>query len=325
MSRFKFCPQCSKPLQLGQHGDMPRLACPDVAACGYVLWDNPVPVVAAIVEHEGEIVLARNAAWPPGMFALITGFLEKHDPHPESGVLREVKEELGLDGRVAGFVGFYPFERMNQLIIASHVIATGTITLNEELVEYRKLHPEKIRLWPAGTGYAMRDWIVRHGYTPQPFDRRFLGRIRNFHAIDEQLLTGGQPSAEELHSLQECGVQTVVNLGLTTSEHALPDERALVEALGMRYVHIPVVFDAPTAADFDAFCATLDAARAQQQTVFVHCVSNKRVAVFLFLYRVMKLAIPAEAAQASLSKLWEPDAIWRAFIDDRLQADNHGR
>jgi protein tyrosine phosphatase (PTP) superfamily phosphohydrolase (DUF442 family)/8-oxo-dGTP pyrophosphatase MutT (NUDIX family) len=319
MSRFKFCPQCTKPLVLAQHGEMPRLGCSDVSGCGFVLWDNPVPVVAAIVEHEGEIVLARNAAWPPGMFALITGFLEKHDPHPESGVLREVKEELGLDGRVAEFVGFYPFERMNQLIIAYHVIATGTIRLNEELVEFKKLHPEKIRLWPAGTGYAMRDWIVRHGYTPQPFDRRFLGRIRNFHVIDERLLTGGQPTAEELHSLQECGVQTVINLALITSDHALADERSVVESLGMKYVHIPVVWEAPTAANFETFCQTMDAERAESRTVFVHCAANKRVSAFVFLYRVLNLGLSRDRALPDLLKIWQPDALWQAFIDEQLR------
>ena len=51
------------------------MACPDTS-CGYVHWDNPLPVVAAIVEYEGRILLARNAAWQEGMFALITGFLE---------------------------------------------------------------------------------------------------------------------------------------------------------------------------------------------------------------------------------------------------------
>lgn len=317
MSRFKFCPQCAKPLGLRQEGEMPRLACPD-RACGFVHWDNPVPVVAAIVEHEGEIVLGRNAAWPPGMFALITGFLEKHDPHPESGVLREVKEELGLDGRVAEFVGFYPFERMNQLIIAYHVVATGTITLNEELVEYRKLHPEKIRLWPAGTGYAMRDWIVRHGYNPQPFDRRFLGRIRNFHAIDETLLTAGQPTAEELRSLAECGVQTVINLALPGSDHALADERTVVEALGMRYLPIPVIWEAPQGAAFAAFAAAMDAEREAGRQVFVHCATNKRVSAFVFLYRVIRLGVARDVAAVDLDKLWKPDGAWAPFVEDQL-------
>src|SRR6516164_1506842 len=109
---YKFCPRCATPLQTGAVDAGPaRLRCP---ACDFVHWDNPVPVVAAIVEHEGQVILARNRAWPPKMFALITGFLEKDDPDPASGVLREVEEELGLKGRVESFVGHYPFPRMNQ-------------------------------------------------------------------------------------------------------------------------------------------------------------------------------------------------------------------
>ena len=120
---YKFCPRCATPLAMGAVDQgPPRLRCPD-SACGFVHWDNPVPVVAAVVEHEGEVILARNRLWPPKMFALITGFLEKDDPDPASGVLREVEEELGLQGRVGGFIGHYPFERMNQIIIAYHVVA----------------------------------------------------------------------------------------------------------------------------------------------------------------------------------------------------------
>src|SRR5581483_10972885 len=139
---YKFCPRCATPLQTGAVDMGPdRLRCP---SCEFVHWDNPVPVVAAIVEHEGQIILARNRAWPPKMFALITGFLEKDDPDPASGVLREVEEELGLKAaRVSEFVGHYPFPRMNQLIIAYHVVAEGQIVLGEELVEYRRVAPDQ--------------------------------------------------------------------------------------------------------------------------------------------------------------------------------------
>jgi NADH pyrophosphatase NudC (nudix superfamily) len=47
---------------------------------------NPVPVVAALIEYQGKIVLARNAQWPEGMFSLVTGYLEKHET-PEDAVV----------------------------------------------------------------------------------------------------------------------------------------------------------------------------------------------------------------------------------------------
>lgn len=163
--RYRYCPQCAQPLHSMPIGGMPRQACiaPD---CGFVHWDNPTPVVAAIVEHEGRIVLARNAAWPANWYALVTGFLER-DEDPQQGVMREVKEELGLDAQAANFVGLYEFRRMNQLIIAYHVPATGTIRLNEELVDYRCESFEEVRYWEAGTGYALRDWLRGKGYDPQ--------------------------------------------------------------------------------------------------------------------------------------------------------------
>lgn len=162
---YKFCPHCTKPLEHVHEGERARLRCPD-QTCGFVHWDNPVPVVAAIVEHKGDVILARNRAWPEKIFALVTGFLEKDDPSPESGVKREVKEELGLDVQTASFVGHYEFRRMNQLIIAYHVVATGEIVLGEELVEYKRLKPEQVRPWPMGTGHAVRDWLKSRGITP---------------------------------------------------------------------------------------------------------------------------------------------------------------
>ena len=154
-SEFRYCPRCAQPLQAGDHGGAPRLGC----ACGFVHWDNPLPVVAAIVEHEGGVILARNKAWAdPKMFGLITGFLEKGET-PADAVVREVKEELSLDASGVHFVGLYPFERRNELIIAYHVPAQGEVRLNEELADYRRIAPEKLKPWNFGTGLALRDWL----------------------------------------------------------------------------------------------------------------------------------------------------------------------
>ena len=85
-------------------------------------------------------------------------------------MLREVQEELGLRGTAANFIGLYPFARMNQLLIAYHVPAEGRIVLGEELSEYKRIAPETARYWPAGTGFALRDWLRARGHDPQPMD-----------------------------------------------------------------------------------------------------------------------------------------------------------
>lgn len=168
MKPYVYCPQCSKPLVQAEQGGRLRSCCADTT-CGFVHWDNPVPVVAAVVEHEGQVILARNVAWPANFYALITGFLEKGET-PETGVQREVEEELGLTPQGAHFIGVYEFHRQNQLIIAYHVPATGTVRLNEELADWKHVAFGAVRYWPAGTGYALRDWLRGKGFDPQPLD-----------------------------------------------------------------------------------------------------------------------------------------------------------
>ena len=154
---MKFCPKCSHELVEREIDSKRRLKCTS-ASCDFVFWDNPTPVVAAIVELDGKVVLVRNKSWPEKVFGLVTGFLERGET-PEASVLREVKEELGLEGELISFVGYYSFFDMNQLILAFHVRAQGEINLGEELADMRLIPPDKLRPWPRGTGFALRDWI----------------------------------------------------------------------------------------------------------------------------------------------------------------------
>jgi NAD+ diphosphatase len=159
ITEFRFCPVCATALERRIAGERERGVCP---ACGWVHWNNPAPVVAAVIEYEGRVLLARNAAWPPKIFALVTGFLER-DETPQAAVAREVKEETNLDTRAATLIGVYDFARKNELIIAFHVEAVGEIKLSEELVDYRLIEPAKLRPWPAATGLALADWMRGRG------------------------------------------------------------------------------------------------------------------------------------------------------------------
>jgi NAD+ diphosphatase len=158
---FKFCPHCATALQtirqLEDGGEKERLRCP---ACDYTHWNNPTPVLAAIVEYNGQVLLARNAAWPGKMFALITGFMEAGET-PQDGIAREVKEETNLDCSEVNLVGAYDFQRMNQVIIAYHMVAHGEVVLSPELIDYRLYDYNAIKCWPAGTGYALGEWLKK--------------------------------------------------------------------------------------------------------------------------------------------------------------------
>jgi len=163
---YRYCPRCAAPLITAMLGERDRLTCP---TGHWTHWDNPLPVLAALVEYDGQILLARNAAWPEKTFSLITGFMER-DETPEQGVARELKEETNLDAHSTALIGVYEFMRKNELIIAYHVRAEGEIRLSEELLEYRLIAPEKLRAWRTGTGFAMADWLRGRGLEPEFVD-----------------------------------------------------------------------------------------------------------------------------------------------------------
>ena len=167
MPRMRYCPACAAPLVPAARGGRERLVCSD-GRCGFVHWDNPVPVVAAIAERDGAIIQVRSRGWPAGWYGLITGFLEAGEM-PEQAVLREVQEEVGLAATLQDYCGMYPFYEMNQLLIVYHVtVAAGPIRLDEsELDGHREVALGDVQPWPRGTGIALRDWLVERGYEPE--------------------------------------------------------------------------------------------------------------------------------------------------------------
>jgi NAD+ diphosphatase len=170
---FRFCPQCATALQsieqMEDGGLKARWRCP---TCDFTHWNNPTPVLAAVVEcvdQGGKILLARNAAWTHRMFSLITGFMEAGET-PEGGIAREVLEETALVADSVNLIGVYDFQRMNQVILAFHVAARGTVKLSPELAEYKLFAPQDVRCWRAGTGMALAQWLTARGHTPQFID-----------------------------------------------------------------------------------------------------------------------------------------------------------
>ena len=75
---YTYCPNCGKTLGEREDGGALRQACED-DACGFIFYNNPVPVVAALVQVDGDVILARNKEWP-----------ESHHRLPERGQPQQV-------------------------------------------------------------------------------------------------------------------------------------------------------------------------------------------------------------------------------------------
>jgi NADH pyrophosphatase NudC (nudix superfamily) len=156
--KFRFCPVCASPLMASTVDREERVMCSN--ACGFVHWNNPVPVVAALVLHEGDAILVRQEKWPEGWYGLVTGFLEQIE-EPASAAAREVQEELSLRVLSTQWIGNYAFAEQNQVLLAYALACDGEIVLSEELAQYKRVPVSALKPWSFGTGRAVHDWIQR--------------------------------------------------------------------------------------------------------------------------------------------------------------------
>ena len=138
--------------------------------------------------------------------------------------------------------------------------------------------------------------------------------LRNFHLLTPRIGTSGQPKAEDFAPLAFEGYAVVVNLAMPDSDDAIAHEGQLVSAQGMSYIHLPVPFEAPTAAHLSQFCRLMEALEGQK--ILVHCQVNARVSAFMFKYlTLLKGVAPPQATTPLLTK-WMPqmDDVWRDFL-----------
>ncbi|KPJ68879.1 hypothetical protein AMJ44_05160 [candidate division WOR-1 bacterium DG_54_3] len=137
MKTFKFCPLCKYPLRHGKVDGRKRLFC---QRCGWVNYENPLPVVAcAAVNDEGKILIAKRNLEPgKNSWALPGGFVEQ-DETPEDTCLRELKEETGIDGEITKLIGVYiqRTRKYGSLLVIGYLVDVlhENISINSEVKE----------------------------------------------------------------------------------------------------------------------------------------------------------------------------------------------
>lgn len=151
----------------------------------------------------------------------------------------------------------------------------------------------------------------RTGPAPEPVVLDPSGLFQEKYAsVGDDLFIAGQPTEKALRDLKAKGVTTVVNLRMPQEMARVGfDEAALLEELGMTYVHIPLGGTpanpyAPAA--LDQFASTLAAASGK---VLLHCTIAWRASHMWGAYLIRDRKVPVSAALAQVGKInLRPDA-----------------
>jgi len=109
----QFCGRCATPT-VARTTERSR-ECP---ACGLVAYPRLAPAVMALVRRlPDEILLARSARFPPGMYSALAGFVEPGETL-EQCLEREVLEEVGVRIRSVRYFASQPWPFPHSLMIA---------------------------------------------------------------------------------------------------------------------------------------------------------------------------------------------------------------
>lgn len=144
--------------------------------------------------------------------------------------------------------------------------------------------------------------------------------IKNLRGYSPSFFSSGQPSAKQLQALKDDGFERIIYIAFSDHEHSLAKEDRLVKSLGMDYLHIPVIWDKPSANDFALFATAMQQAPAAK--TLLHCQVNYRASAFALLYRVIYLGVPLNQAMSDMHSVWTPTEQWVAFMQNTLQAHN---
>jgi protein tyrosine phosphatase (PTP) superfamily phosphohydrolase (DUF442 family) len=137
--------------------------------------------------------------------------------------------------------------------------------------------------------------------------------IRDYYQISDRLGTSGQPTPQEFVSIAQAGYQVVINLATSNSTNALANEGILVTDLGMVYVQIPVIWDAPKLKDVETFFKIMKSFDGEK--VWIHCAKNMRVSCFIFFWQKYILQLPPAQANYPMNQIWQPNGVWQTLIE----------
>lgn len=113
--RFTYCPHCGKELIKKEIGDEGLI--PFCENCDKPLWDMfETCIITAVTNEENEVALIKQTYMTTETYVCVAGHM-KIGESAEETVIREVKEEIGLDVKELKFIKTYPYEKKEMLML----------------------------------------------------------------------------------------------------------------------------------------------------------------------------------------------------------------
>jgi NAD+ diphosphatase len=148
----RFCGACGTPTELAE-GERAR-RCP---ACEQLAFPRVSPAVIVLVTRGHEALLARGRRFPEPMYSCVAGFVDPGESLEEA-VVREVREEVGIDVRDVRYFGSQPWPFPHQLMVGFTAEWEGgeIVVDEEELVDAAWFAPDALPLVPPPLSIARR-------------------------------------------------------------------------------------------------------------------------------------------------------------------------
>ena len=113
--KFTYCPFCGQKLELKEIGDEGLI--PFCNSCNTPLWDMfTTSIITACVNQYEEVALIRQNYVSTANYVCVAGIMKLGESAEET-VVREVKEELGLDVKSLTYIKSYPYEKKEMLML----------------------------------------------------------------------------------------------------------------------------------------------------------------------------------------------------------------
>lgn len=134
--------------------------CPN---CGLVYYPRLCPAMIVLISRGNEVLLARAPRFRSGMYSILAGFVEPGESIEET-VVREVREEVGIEIKNIRYFGSQPWPFPNALMIGfTATYAGGDLRIDpQELVDAGWFTKDNLPLLPPKSSIArkMIDWFI---------------------------------------------------------------------------------------------------------------------------------------------------------------------